>query len=395
MSNLIHRSQKATSLAADAQLPKWQRLAQALQAFAGLELTDFPVATLEPFEADLAGVNQVLSRYALETVADYERISDADLDEMLQLVEATASRAIAAELDRLVAALDAGVEKLPVDAIREVRQHRGLMIPRLIQALRDAISAARADNVPEGNAHFFAIFLLTEFGAEEAFPVILEAFSLPGDLPFDLFGDAVTGTLARILARFAGDRPAVIDAMINDRALNEYVRWEAAQCYVYLVRDGRLSREEAVQALQRHLRQAIDQNDERVIGGLICVLEGLAPKEALDDITEAYQRGLVDPRLIDMESVERSIAEGERRVREELRQCPATGIADTIEELQTWAAFQERPSPPPRVPHSAMPRKPVAPPPVPVEERSHRVGRNDPCPCGSGKKYKKCCGSHR
>jgi preprotein translocase subunit SecA len=23
---------------------------------------------------------------------------------------------------------------------------------------------------------------------------------------------------------------------------------------------------------------------------------------------------------------------------------------------------------------------------------SDKVGRNDPCPCGSGKKYKKCCG---
>ena len=23
---------------------------------------------------------------------------------------------------------------------------------------------------------------------------------------------------------------------------------------------------------------------------------------------------------------------------------------------------------------------------------SEKVGRNDPCPCGSGKKYKKCCG---
>jgi uncharacterized protein YecA (UPF0149 family) len=23
---------------------------------------------------------------------------------------------------------------------------------------------------------------------------------------------------------------------------------------------------------------------------------------------------------------------------------------------------------------------------------SSKVGRNDPCPCGSGKKYKKCCG---
>ena len=23
---------------------------------------------------------------------------------------------------------------------------------------------------------------------------------------------------------------------------------------------------------------------------------------------------------------------------------------------------------------------------------SYKIGRNDPCPCGSGKKYKKCCG---
>ena len=23
---------------------------------------------------------------------------------------------------------------------------------------------------------------------------------------------------------------------------------------------------------------------------------------------------------------------------------------------------------------------------------SHKVGRNEPCPCGSGKKYKRCCG---
>jgi uncharacterized protein YecA (UPF0149 family) len=22
---------------------------------------------------------------------------------------------------------------------------------------------------------------------------------------------------------------------------------------------------------------------------------------------------------------------------------------------------------------------------------SPKIGRNDPCPCGSGKKYKKCC----
>lgn len=27
--------------------------------------------------------------------------------------------------------------------------------------------------------------------------------------------------------------------------------------------------------------------------------------------------------------------------------------------------------------------------------KAHKVGRNDPCPCGSGKKYKKCCGRNK
>ena len=27
----------------------------------------------------------------------------------------------------------------------------------------------------------------------------------------------------------------------------------------------------------------------------------------------------------------------------------------------------------------------------PMTEEGAKVGRNDPCPCGSGKKYKKCC----
>jgi preprotein translocase subunit SecA len=26
--------------------------------------------------------------------------------------------------------------------------------------------------------------------------------------------------------------------------------------------------------------------------------------------------------------------------------------------------------------------------------KDKKIGRNDPCPCGSGKKYKKCCGAN-
>lgn len=34
-------------------------------------------------------------------------------------------------------------------------------------------------------------------------------------------------------------------------------------------------------------------------------------------------------------------------------------------------------------------------PPIPIVEQSPKIGRNEPCPCGSGRKYKKCCGSVR
>ncbi|MGE5607744.1 MAG: SEC-C metal-binding domain-containing protein, partial [Bacillota bacterium] len=30
----------------------------------------------------------------------------------------------------------------------------------------------------------------------------------------------------------------------------------------------------------------------------------------------------------------------------------------------------------------------------PIVRETPKVGRNDPCPCGSGKKYKKCCGAN-
>lgn len=38
------------------------------------------------------------------------------------------------------------------------------------------------------------------------------------------------------------------------------------------------------------------------------------------------------------------------------------------------------------------PQDPGVPIPAPIRRSEAKVGRNDPCPCGSGKKYKKCCG---
>ena len=57
---------------------------------------------------------------------------------------------------------------------------------------------------------------------------------------------------------------------------------------------------------------------------------------------------------------------------------------------QAAAPQQQRPSgaPPPGM---AIPQAP--PSAAPVRRDAPKVGRNDPCPCGSGRKFKKCCGA--
>ncbi|MEG1849984.1 MAG: SEC-C metal-binding domain-containing protein [Oscillospiraceae bacterium] len=53
-------------------------------------------------------------------------------------------------------------------------------------------------------------------------------------------------------------------------------------------------------------------------------------------------------------------------------------------QLHTEAPVQREQVAKPDVPRPEEPPQPV--------KKTDKVGRNDPCPCGSGKKYKKCCG---
>jgi len=59
-------------------------------------------------------------------------------------------------------------------------------------------------------------------------------------------------------------------------------------------------------------------------------------------------------------------------------------------------APQARPMPRPQMPGNAQAPNGISRQPMPgtaSAQKQPKVGRNDPCPCGSGKKYKKCCGS--
>jgi uncharacterized protein YecA (UPF0149 family) len=62
-------------------------------------------------------------------------------------------------------------------------------------------------------------------------------------------------------------------------------------------------------------------------------------------------------------------------------------IDDTVFEMDWWACFHQEKT-------SVRARRPAIPPSVspPPAPKPIKVSPNDYCPCGSEKKYKKCCG---
>jgi hypothetical protein len=108
--------------------------------------------------------------------------------------------------------------------------------------------------------------------------------------------------------------------------------------------------------------------DPSVAGFAVSTLIDMAAVEAIDPIREAFRKDVVDFSVAgDIEDVE--IALGLRQV----RATPKPNYHAQYEAMFERSDLTVR---------QEQNRVPV---------QSAKIGRNEPCPCGSGKKYKKCC----
>jgi preprotein translocase subunit SecA len=98
-------------------------------------------------------------------------------------------------------------------------------------------------------------------------------------------------------------------------------------------------------------------------------MEHLDTMECLRDSVRLRAYGQRDP-LVEYKN------EGGRLFREVLQEID-NGIVDVL----LKAEFKEQPANQQRFSR-----------PIQVNSKKGEIGRNDSCPCGSGKKYKKCCG---
>jgi hypothetical protein len=179
-----------------------------------------------------------------------------------------------------------------------------------------------------------------------------DAADLELPVVFGLIGPAAIPHLARFLSDQSNSTSPVATVMAG---LNEIVLRHPEY------------RSECVGILARMLEPHA-ATDRSIRGFAVSTLIDLNAIEAIDTIRDAFRRN----------SVDLSIAGDEEDVEIEL------GLRD------------RRTTPAPRyasLPADCSP-KPDAGPiqrDIHVSPRREKTGRNDPCPCGSGKKYKKCC----
>jgi hypothetical protein len=282
-------------------------------------------------------------------------------------------------------------------AVEEAVARREEVTPELLRMLEDAVDrAAEIDAEGDYMAHLYALFLLAQFRETRAYPLVVRFASVPGDLLDSLCGDFITEDLGRVLASVCGGELAGIQSLIENESADQWVRGAALSGLVTLVAEGQKSRDEIVSYFASLFRGKLARQWSHLWDTLVSNTSDLYPEELFDDIKQAFEEGLVDPSFIGFEDVQRDLAEDKDRILAKLADNPHRGlVSDAVAEMGRWTCFREErqnrsKSTAKAVADSAL--KPAAPT-SQIKRATPKTGRNERCPCGSGKKYKKWCGA--
>jgi hypothetical protein len=193
----------------------------------------------------------------------------------------------------------------------------------------------------------------------------------------DPTGDIVTENLKNILASVCHGDLSLIKQLIEDPQINEYVRSAALGSLVILYNTDKLSREDLV----GYIETLFDPDEDTFfVTSLVAISCAIHPKELYDKLVQCFDLDLVEGFFVCREDLDERMQMDIETVLAELkgnRQYQL--INDAISDMDWWSCFSPE----------TNSNKSLS---VGYEqEHKAKIGRNDPCPCGSGKKYKKCC----
>lgn len=257
--------------------------------------------------------------------------------------------------------------------------------------------------------HFHALWVLVELKAVEALPTILKILEQDDDFNWYWFSDYTTEDLWEIyyylgqhqleLLKTALLAPGIWvfrtipSTVAGQICLHQPERQQEILDWYSSVLDAFLAMEEGDPAL-----------DPETISFVIWDLMPLQPKALMPRIKALYDRDLVlDDMFGDFQSLKQRIEMRDHKYR---KRDIMNSIFDRYEDAMKWHGYQMEYNEDYRKKNTYKPSPSSAPfpPPPPkkqstssfsytgtVKRKGKKVGRNDLCPCGSGKKYKKCC----
>ena len=392
-------------------------------AQAGLEITSACLDPINPqselADALLDGFREHVRReatYPQQLQRHYELFKSTQSAAPTQAVERPPVPAMSIdEILRQLRDVPRQTEFAPYEAaLRAASAQRETIIPELLAAIERVTANPapylRRDNVDY--SHSFAIYLLAQFREPRARDAFLRFFSLPGEQALDLTGDTVTERGAAVLASVCGGDPAPLLRLALDEAVNEFVRGQAIDALLVQTGWGERPRAAVIADLRRLFETLPKPGDPYVWAELICAVLDFNALELLPEVRRAFAEDLVDEGVIGLEDVDPEVARGPQRfpqpnAEERFRLfLERNAPIDAVAECSGWLCFRddqddddwdalddEAEEGPLAGLDTPWEPPPLQPPPVPFVAPP-KVGRNEPCPCGSGRKYKKCCGKN-
>jgi Protein of unknown function (DUF1186)/SEC-C motif len=272
--------------------------------------------------------------------------------------------------------------RLPVEAIRAAQADRDAMVPVFLRTIDDFLSL---EGPADPDALFFIFHLLGEWREKSAYWPLAVLLRLPGDVLDTILGDCITETTHRVMAAVFDGDPEPLYAIIRDPEADEFVRAKMCQTVAMLTRRGELPRDATAAFLRDCFSQLEPKEDCYVWSGWIDAVVWLGLTELKPLVKEAFLRKSIEPMWLRFKDFEEDLQYSVDHPDAEPLHADGdlTLFGDTVAEMSGWDCFK----PKLRGSVTGLPNSFG----MPHRDPLRKVGRNDPCPCGSGKKFKKCC----
>lgn len=278
----------------------------------------------------------------------------------------------------------------PRPAIVFANTHREEVAPFLIDSLTRMAADPSIAQDSEYVLHLYAMHLLATWRDARAYAPLAALGHHPDDVLDIVMGDVITESYGRSLASVCDGDIAPLQALFEDVQASHWARNAALEAWGVRVIEGDSARDDLLQYLMsrgdieaaRLRRTDTVRNEFEVLDCVVAVAVDIAAVEMIDRIDCWYADNLLDQSISTRDWVHQQMRTTFDLIRAQSLARGKGYVRDPEKEMGWWSGFTESP---------VKSKKPGATP-QPVQH-DPKIGRNDPCPCGSGKKYKKCHGA--